>query len=110
MIKNIWIVKALIQKTISFLPYNHSINYLFQKHVTKGVRLTDELFEDKLIHCKNHLQYFSSYATTPATSSLEIGTGWYPIVPIGLYLFGFENIVSVDISDLLTTEAIHQTI
>jgi SAM-dependent methyltransferase len=110
MIKKIWIAKALIQKAISFLPYNHSVNYLFQKYVTKGVRLTDELFEDKLIHCKNHLHYFSAYATSPATSSLEIGTGWYPIIPIGLYLFGFENIVSVDISDLLTTEAIHQTI
>ena len=110
MIKNIWILKALIQKTISFLPYNHSINFLFQKYVTKGVRLTDELFEDKLIHCKNHLHYFSAYATTGPSSSLEIGTGWYPIVPIGLYLFGFENIVSVDISDLLTTESVHQTI
>jgi SAM-dependent methyltransferase len=110
MTKNIWILKACIQKTISFLPYNHSINYLFQKYVTKGVRLTDELFEDKLIHCKNHLHYFSAYATTERTSSLEIGTGWYPIVPLGLYLSGFDEIVSVDISDLLKTEAVHQTI
>lgn len=110
MIKNIWVLKALIQKTISFLPYNHSVNFLFQKYVTKGVRLSDELFEDKLIHCKNHLHYFSTYATTGAGSSLEIGTGWYPIVPIGLYLFGFDEVVSVDISDLLTTESVHQTI
>ena len=110
MIKNIWILKALIQKTISFLPYNHSVNFLFQKYVTKGVRLTDELFEDKLIHCSNHLKYFTTYATTAPLSSLEIGTGWYPIVPIGLYLFGFENIVSIDITDLLTTASVHQTI
>ena len=60
MIKNIWILKALIQKTISFLPYNHSVNFLFQKYVTKGVRLTDELFEDKLIHCSNHLKDFTT--------------------------------------------------
>lgn len=110
MIKNIWIAKALIQKAISFLPYNHSVNFLFQKYVTRGVRLTDELFEDKLIHCRNHLHYFSTYATTAPASSLEIGTGWYPIVPIGLYLFGFQEIVSVDISDLLTTDSVHQTI
>jgi SAM-dependent methyltransferase len=74
------------------------------------VRLTDELFEDKLVHCKNHLHYFTAYATGAPISSLEIGTGWYPIVPIGLYLFGFDSIVSVDISDLLTTASIHQTI
>jgi SAM-dependent methyltransferase len=110
MIRNIWVLKALIQKTISFLPYHHSVNFLFQKYVTKGVRLTDALFEDKLIHCRNHLHYFSTYATSAPSSSLEIGTGWYPIVPIGLYLFGFEEIVSVDISDLLTTQAVHDTI
>jgi SAM-dependent methyltransferase len=110
MIKNIWVLKAVIQKALSFLPFPHAANFLFQKYVTKGVRLTDALFEDKLTHCKNHLHYFSLYAAAPAASSLEIGTGWYPIVPLGLYLSGFHDIVSIDISDLLTTASIHQTI
>ncbi|HSY77875.1 MAG TPA: class I SAM-dependent methyltransferase, partial [Bacteroidia bacterium] len=32
---------------------------------------------------------------------LEIGTGWYPVVPISLFLSGVENIYSIDITALL---------
>ena len=32
-----WHLKAIIQKTISFLPGSHKINYWFQKNITKGV-------------------------------------------------------------------------
>ena len=107
----IWIAKAVIQKSISFLPYKHRINYLFQKYVTKGVLLTDALMDDKLTHCSNHLKYYSKYGNKPANfTSLEIGTGWYPIVPIGLFLAGAGEIYTIDISSLLKTTAIHQTI
>lgn len=106
----IWIAKAVIQKTISFFPFKHRVNFLFQKYITKGVRLTDALFEDKLTHCCNHLRYYAQYGNGTKGSSLEIGTGWYPIVPLGLYLAGFEKIYSIDISDLLSTPALHETI
>ncbi len=101
-----WILKAAVQKAISFLPYKHRINYFFRKHVTKGANLTDDLFEDKLIHCAAHVAAFEKYATIEKDSALEIGTGWYPIVPIGLYLTGFSNIVSIDISPLVSRESV----
>ena len=108
---SIWIAKAVIQKSISFLPYKHRVNYLFQKYVTKGVLLTDALMEDKLTHCSNHLKYYAKYGTRKDNfTSLEIGTGWYPIVPIGLFLAGASEIYTIDISSLLKTSAIHQTI
>ena len=107
----VWIAKAVIQKSISFLPYKHRINYLFQKYVTKGVLLTDALMDDKLTHCSNHLKYYAKYGHKPeAFTSLEIGTGWYPIVPIGFFLAGADTIYTIDISSLLKTSAIHQTI
>ena len=107
----IWIVKAVIQKGISFLPFNHKINFLFQKYVTKGVNLTDALFEDKITHCSNHLKYFKQYAPQKKDfTSLEIGTGWYPIVPIGLYLSGASRVHSIDISGLLSDERLSTTI
>jgi SAM-dependent methyltransferase len=110
MIKNIWVIKAVVQKTISFLPYSHKVNYLFQRYITKGVILTDALFEDKLSHLRNHLHYYMLHADGSKAVSLEIGTGWYPIVPLGLYLSGFGKIYSIDISDLLRTDAVHETI
>ncbi|MBS1594028.1 MAG: class I SAM-dependent methyltransferase [Bacteroidetes bacterium] len=107
----VWILKAVIQKAISFLPCEHRINFLFQKYVTKGVNLTNDLFEDKLIHCSNHLKYFRKYAPGKRDfTSLEIGTGWYPIVPIGFYLSGASTIYTIDISDLLSIERIKNTI
>lgn len=107
----IWIAKAVIQKSISFLPYKHRINFLFQKYVTKGVLLTDALMDDKLTHCSNHLKYYFKYGNKKeGFASLEIGTGWYPIVPIGLFLAGADEIYTIDISSLLQTTAIHQTV
>lgn len=108
---SVWVAKAVIQKTISFLPYSNSINYWFQKHITKGVRLTDALMEDKLIHCGKHLEYYTKYGKVQqGFSALEIGTGWYPIVPIGLYLAGAGTVYSIDISSLLKSEAVKETV
>lgn len=73
---------------------------MFQKYVTKGLTLTDVLFEDKLFHCNKHVQAFNTYGGKENFSSLEIGTGWYPIVPFGLYLCGAAKIYSIDISPL----------
>ncbi len=114
---SIWIAKAIIQKSISFLPYSHRINYLFQKHITKGVTLTDALMDDKLIHCASHYKSFKQHhelgknKTIPAPNTLlEIGTGWFPIVPIGMYLLGAGKIYTVDLTPLLRTENVRITL
>ncbi len=106
-----WILKAIIQKTISYLPFSHKINYIFQKYVTKGVYLTDEYFYDRLGHAREHLKSFSKYTDKNIPEScLEIGTGWYPIIPISFYLVGSEKIYSVDISFLTSKARISTTL
>jgi SAM-dependent methyltransferase len=106
-----WILKAVIQKTISFLPGGHSINYLFQKYITKGVQLTDAHFEDKLGHARDHIQYFRKYHTQhEGFTALELGSGWYPVVPVALFLCGAGSITTVDISNLMRYENIVTTI
>lgn len=93
------------------MPFKHRINYLFQRYVTKGVLLTDELMDDKLTHCQTHLKHFFKYrGVQTGYTTLELGTGWYPIVPIGFYLAGASKIYSIDVSDLLETDAIKLTI
>jgi SAM-dependent methyltransferase len=107
-----WILKAIIQKGISFLPAKHKINFLFQKYITKGVQLRDAYFEDKLMHTQKHLGFYHEFSTRPfeGTSVLELGTGWYPVVPIAQYLCGARRITSVDISPLMNRERIITTI
>jgi SAM-dependent methyltransferase len=106
-----WILKALIQKLISALPMRHRINYLFQKYVTKGVRLSPQYLEDKLIHFSHHFRYFEEIkGGVKEKTVLELGTGWYPIVPVCFFLAGAERIYTVDITPFLTPEKVRQTL
>jgi hypothetical protein len=106
-----WKQKAIIQKAISYLPLSHKINYIFQKYVTKGVNLSEEIFYDRLAHAKAHIKSYQKYSgkSIPA-SCLEIGTGWYPIVPVSLFLIGADQIFSVDITFLTSKERIQKTL
>lgn len=106
-----WIQKAIIQKLISYLPGSYSINYFFQKYITKGVYLNDIYFYDRLEHAKTHLKSFQKYSNenVPRTS-LEIGTGWYPVVPISFFLAGTDKVYSVDITFLTSKERIKTTL
>ena len=105
-----WILKAIVQKTISYVPFKHRVNYVFQKYVTKGVYLTDEYFYDRLGHAKTHLNAYDKHSGGTPKTTLEIGTGWYPITPILFFLAGVENIISVDISFLTSKERIKTTL
>ncbi len=105
-----WVLKAIVQKVISYLPNSHRLNYFFQKYVTKGVQLTDYYFEDRLIHAKKHIDSFDKYASSDLKSTLELGTGWYPVVPICLFLRGAQQINTVDISSLTSKENVLTTI
>ena len=101
-----WILKAAVQKAISFLPYKEDINFFFQQHVTRGVALDEIHFGYKLAAARDHIRYYRKYCTVPAAEAtvLELGTGWYPIVPTLLYLAGFDRIVTIDIRDWTSKE------
>ncbi|HEY1039133.1 MAG TPA: class I SAM-dependent methyltransferase [Bacteroidia bacterium] len=43
-------------------------------------------------------------------STLELGTGWYPVVPISMFLLGSDNVVTVDITPLMDKEKLTTTI
>lgn len=106
-----WVLKACFQKTISFLPFKHKLNFFFQKHITKGVFLSDEYFEDRLIHASNHLRGYSTLSKNPIPQkTLELGTGWYPVVPFMLYLSGSSEIHSIDIAKLTNKERLTTTL
>lgn len=106
-----WILKAIVQKAISYLPFSHQINYIFQKYVTRGVRLSDDYFYDRLGHARDHIKAFSECSghAIPETC-LELGTGWYPVVPISMFLVGVDKIYSFDVTFLTSKERINTTI
>jgi len=107
----IWILKAVVQKTISFLPASQRINYFFQKHITKGVSLSDDWFEDKLIHCNSHFAAVKKYGNQASGIKVfELGTGWFPVVPLGLYLCGADEVMTYDLNSLLRDGNVKATV
>ena len=98
-----WIQKAIVQKAISFLPCNYKINYIFQRFITNGVALTDEYFTCRLQHAGEHLRAYQKFSSKPTPEKcLEIGTGWYPIIPVAFFISGSAKIYSVDLRFLTT--------
>ena len=107
MLRN-WKLKLVVQKCISFLPYSNHINLFFQKHITKGVELTDDHYRLKLRHAIDHMVNFEKNGSSDKSTStvLEIGTGWYPIVPLLAFLCGYNKIISFDINAWLKKPSI----
>ena len=107
-----WKLKAIVQKGISYFPQKEKINYWFQKRVTKGVELSDDHFRNKITHSKDHLYYFRKHSSKELKECnvLELGTGWYPIVPIAMYLSDVEEVISIDLRDWVKRENMYKTI
>lgn len=105
-----WILKAVVQKTISILPQREKFNYFFQKNITKGVQLSDEYFNNKLGHAQDHLSYFNIMNPNDFKKRkhaiLELGSGWYPIVPVLFYLVEAGPVISVDLQSWMNKETI----
>lgn len=105
-----WLIKAALQRTIALLPKSHKWNELLQKHVTKSIELTTDRFSERLNFCRQHYENFVQLRPEAAETFavLELGTGWYPTVPVGLFLCGASGIWTYDISPLLSQERLHR--
>lgn len=104
-----WIWKALAQKGLGLLPFSHRIHPFLQRHIFRTLRINDFFLEDRLTHVSRHLQAWQSFHDSPVPpDSFELGAGWYPIVPTGMYLCGVPQQVSTDLHPLLTIKAIQE--
>ncbi len=101
-----WLIKSAIHRAISLLPQSETYNEWFQKHITKSLEFGPGPFECRLDYCRRYLEDFLAVRPECAEgfTVLELGTGWYPTVPLGLYLCGATEIWCFDISPLLRRE------
>jgi len=108
-----WYIKAAVQGALSQLPNPQRYNRWFQDHVTKSLRRPDTYFLSKFQQCERHLGFYArhnSLERSRPSVALELGTGWFPIVPIGLALSGVGTVYSVDIQSLLSRERVRVTL
>ena len=104
-----WLIKSAIHHVLYRLPQRQKWNRLFQKYVTHSVFLSAEKFETKVKECHRHWSGFREInPNTPEFTAFELGTGWFPIIPAGLYLCGAKKVWTVDIDPMLRPEALRQ--
>src|SRR4051812_37755278 len=98
-----WLIKSGIHRVISWLPASHVWNEVFQKYVTRSMGLGRPWFEVSLEDCRAHFQHLRDTRAggVEGFKVLELGTGWYPVIPLGLYLYGASDIWTFDIAPLL---------
>jgi hypothetical protein len=86
------------------MPASHKWNLFFQQYVTRSLELSGNRFEMRLDACQRHLDNMWSLRPdrTSGFTALEVGTGWYPVVPLGLFLCGASEVWSFDIAPLLS--------
>jgi hypothetical protein len=105
-------VKATAQKVLSLLPGGRIGNVFLQRHVTRSLVLDSYHFERIVLQCLKHLENYMAMGGHPegTFTVLELGTGWYPIIPIAMYLCGASEITTLDIQPYLTPESIRAVV
>jgi len=106
-----WLIKSAVHRAISVLPQSHRWNALLQK-ITKSLELEQNRFEGKLNDCRLHLENFLEVhpGRTENFRALEVGTGWFATVPVGLFLCGAAEVWTFDIDPLLKSSRLKQMV
>lgn len=106
-----WILKSAIQNAMGCLPQSHRVNAFLQKKTGRYLA-SQSTFESKLKLCRRHVDYYKKFSRLPKAefSALELGTGVWPIVPIGLYLCGARAIWTYDLLPLLEVQTLRHTL
>lgn len=106
-----WLIKSAAHRVISWLPNSQWWNEQFQRYATRSLDLTTGSFEMRLRFAQRYFDLYAStrHGQTNGFTALELGTGCYPVVPIGLWLCGAERNWTYDIAPLLNAERLRAT-
>ena len=107
-----WLGKAALQKGMSALPKAESVNYLFQRHVSRSLPASEAGFRRKFDRAIHHLDAFAARpaALAPDAVFYEFGAGWDLTVPLTYWTLGVDRQLLVDIHSNLRFELLNRTI
>jgi hypothetical protein len=97
-----WRIKGLVQKTLSALPAGMRVNDLLQRTVG-GLRHFDEQVASKVSDWTVFIDHLESLSIAPKGLRLvEIGTGWFPTLPLCFSLAGAAACHTFDLNPHLS--------
>lgn len=109
-----WRLKALLQKALSSMPGGRHVNYLFQRHVTHGIPITEARLVESIDNAATHLDACRRHASPPVPVAdavfFEFGAGWDLHLPLTLYALGVRHQVVVDLTPHARPELIDDVV
>jgi SAM-dependent methyltransferase len=108
-----WLAKAALQKGVSALPAAESVNYLFQRHVSRSLPASEAGFRRKLDRAAGHLGAYAEHGPPrPLADGVcyEFGAGWDLTVPLAYWALGVERQLLVDIHANLRFDLVNGTL
>lgn len=106
-----WLIKAAVQGTASLLPRAEQLS-LAVKRATRTLKLDEATVLTKYRRCRQHLEKWAEHRGGNADdlSVLELGTGWFPITPIGFALCGARKVWTLDQVSHLSEAQVQSTL
>lgn len=108
-----WLGKAALQKGMSALPAAESVNYVFQRRVSRSLPQSGAGFKRKLDRAVSHIEAYAEHGPPRAvgdTVFYEFGAGWDLTVPLSYWALGVERQLLVDIHSNLRFDLVNGTI
>ncbi len=96
-----WKLKGLLQKTLGVLPAGEALHYRLQRHLG-GMRNPRREIGLKIDDWEGMVKQLHGVgARIPGARLMEIGSGWYPALPLACHLVGAARVHTVDLNRLL---------
>ena len=99
-----WRIKGVLQKTLGALPHGEALHYGLQRRFG-GMRNPRREILLKIEDWDGMLQQLHAAGVgIRGARLLEIGSGWYPALPLACYLGGAARVHTCDLNRLLKPE------
>jgi hypothetical protein len=93
-----WRIKALTQKGLSHMPCGGALNTYLQRYLG-GLRHFDQEVEGKIGDWLLAMEYIHEVgASVENADMVEIGTGWFPTLPVCFALAGMNSCETYDLN------------
>jgi hypothetical protein len=97
-----WLIKCALQHAVARLPRRHFWNGQLQR-ISGSLELSEPRFTEKLRESRRILDALKARGgNTKGFAALDLGTGWFPIIPLALHLCGARSVATFDIDPLLS--------
>lgn len=108
-----WLAKAALQKGISALPRAESVNYTFQRHVSRSLPVREAGFRRKFRGALRHLAAYEDHGPRGRAGAVvfyELGAGWDLALQLSYWSLGVERQVLCDVRPNLRLELVGVTL